>query len=52
MQHFWEALLIYSIEKASKSADNLSKRIFWLNAILAVIGVPSLMIAGYEVFCK
>jgi len=41
-----------TIEGASKDADKLSRRIFWLNIILVAIGSLGLFIAGYEVFCK
>lgn len=41
-----------TIENASKDADKLSRRIFWLNIILIVIGSLGLFIAGYEVFCN
>ena len=41
-----------SIEDASRSANKLSKRIFWLNIILVIIGALALSIAGYGVFFK
>jgi len=47
-----EALLIYSIDRASRSADRLSKRIFWLNLLIAIIGTLALVVAGYGVFFK
>jgi len=47
-----EALLIYSIDRASRSADGLSKRIFWLNLLIAIIGTLALIVAGYGVFVK
>lgn len=47
-----EALLIYSIDRASKSADRLSKRVFWLNLLILIIGVLALIVAGYGVFFK
>jgi len=47
-----EALLIHSIDRASKSADRLSRRIFWLNLIILIIGVLGLIVAGYSVFFK
>ena len=45
-----EALLIYSIDRASKSADRLSRRVFWLNLLLLIIGMLALIVAGYDVF--
>ena len=51
-QHFWDALLINSIDEASNNANKLSKRIFWLNMILVIIGTLALFIAGYEIFLK
>ena len=47
---FMEALLIASIDTASRSADRLSKRIFWLNILLLIIGVLGLFVAAYGVF--
>jgi len=47
-----EALLIYSIDRASKSADKLSRRIFWLNLLILIIGIAALIVAGYGVFFK
>lgn len=41
-----------SIDDASRRADKLSKRIFWLNVILISIGASALLIAGYGVFFK
>ena len=41
-----------SIENASKSTNKLSKRIFWLNIILIIIGTLGLLIAAYSVFFK
>lgn len=41
-----------SIDDAHKSANRLSKRIFLLNMILAIIGSLGLFIAGYGVFFK
>lgn len=52
LTHFWDALLIHSIDKASGSADRLSRRVLWLNVILVLLGILSLLIVGYEVFCK
>ncbi|MBE3139589.1 MAG: hypothetical protein IMZ53_03295 [Thermoplasmata archaeon] len=47
-----EALLIYSIDRASKSADRLSRRVFWLNLLLLIIGIAALIVAGYGVLFK
>jgi len=44
--------IVMSIEDASRSANKLSKRIFWLNIILVIIGALALSIAGYGVFFK
>jgi len=47
-----EGLLIYSIDRASKTADKLSRRLFWLNMLILIIGSLALIVAGYEVFVK
>jgi len=47
-----EGLLIYSIDRASKTADKLSRRLFWLNMLILIIGTAALVVAGYEVFFK
>lgn len=47
-----EGFLIYSIDRASKTADKLSRRIFWLNLIILIIGTLSLIVAGYSIFFK
>lgn len=47
-----EGLLIHSIDRASKSADKLSRRIFWLNLIILIVGVLALVVASYEIFYK
>jgi hypothetical protein len=47
-----EALLIHSIDRASKSADKLSRRILWLNLLILIIGALALIVAGYGVFHK
>lgn len=41
-----------SIDNASVTSNKLSKRIFWLNVILIIIGTLGLLIAGYSVFFK
>lgn len=47
-----EGLLIHTIDKASETADRLSKRIFWLNLLILFIGTLALIVAGYGVFFK
>jgi len=47
-----EGLLIYSIDQASKTADKLSRRLFWLNMLILIIGTLALVVAGYEVFFR
>jgi hypothetical protein len=44
--------LIYSIRRASQSADRLAMRVMWLNVTLVVLGILGLVVAGYGVFCK
>lgn len=43
---------VNAIMTASKSADRLSRRIFWLNIILVVLGIAALIAAGYGIFFK
>lgn len=44
--------IVMSVEDASRTANKLSRRIFWLNMILVTIGTLALFIAGYEIFLK
>ncbi len=44
--------IVMSVEDASRTANKLSRRIFWLNMILVTIGALALSIAGYGVFFK
>jgi hypothetical protein len=41
-----------AINAASKSAERLSRRIFWLNIILVAVGIAGVIIAGYGIFIK
>lgn len=45
-----EGFLIDSIGRASRSADKLSRRVFWLNLLILIVGTIGLIIAAYGVF--
>lgn len=45
-----EALLIYSIDRASKSADRLSRRVFWLNLLLLISALRLLSLRDMACF--
>jgi hypothetical protein len=49
---FVNAALVHTIQRASRSADRLSKRVFCLNVILVVLGSLGLIVAAYGVFGK
>jgi hypothetical protein len=50
--HFWAALLVQRLRRASESADKLSRRVVVLNWILIILGGLSLFVAAYGVLCN
>jgi hypothetical protein len=44
--------LTVSMENNSKQADSLSKRIFWLNVVLAIAAVSTVAVEVYKIIHK
>lgn len=49
---FMSAALVHTIQQASRSADRLSKRVFWLNVTLVVLGTLGLIVAVVGIVSK